>query len=1002
MKNFNRAIFSLVILVGVLFQMAGIARSQSVPFTVGLYYPTNNQVFGAPANIYVHASVTDSNIVNSVQYFSGGTSIGLVTNTSGLLLTNATAGNPFYIMWSNVTAGAYSLTAVVVDGAGNTLTSAPVNISVTNPIVRPAVYIYSPTNGATFLAPTNLTLYARAVESSGTVATVQFFANNASLGMVSNSSQTVFTNVSTEPLYALSWSNVLAGNYALKAVATDVNGGTATSSVVTINVVTNITPPVVFPSVGIYSPAGGTKYVAPANVNIYARAIENPGTVATVQFFANSINLGVVSNISQMIVSNISSVPLFPLTWSNAPVGTYDLRAVATDTNGNSATSSVVSISIVTNTPPPVVPFAISVLYPANGQQFLAPASIGVRVLLTDSNIVRTVQFYSGQTSIGIITNTSTVLLTNSTQSNPFYFIWSNILAGNYSLTAVATDSAGNTATSAPVSVTVTNQPLQNIPFAIGFWYPTNGQSFAAPASIGVHALVLDSNIVQTVQYFANGGSIGTVSNSGGVLLTSTTQENPFFFSWSNVLAGSYALTAVATDNVGNTATSSVVNITVTNVPPPVIYPSVAIYSPANGATYHAPTNVNIYARAVENAGMVATVQFFANNVSLGVVSNTSQLIVSNISTAYLFPLTWSNVPVGSYELKALATDTNGNTATSSVVVIGVLTNTPPPSVPFTVAFWYPTNGQLFVAPANVGVHARVTDSNVVQTVQYFANGNSIGVVTNTSGVLLTNTTQANSFFLDWSNVLAGNYSLTAVATDSAGITATSAPVNIYVVTNPPPVINIYATDPVAVEGTNYPNWYSPNSTASNYVSGANTATFLVRRDGSTNTDLTVYYSIGGTAINGEDYETLPGSVVIPAGKTYALITIYPLDDSDSDYRYYDTVVLSLIAPPTAYNSPATYTIGSPQQAGAIILEENFLPIPQPVIHAMEDSSLHISLPATNGMNYSLQISTDMVNWLPISTNTVLKGSAQFVDPSGTSASSLYYRIVPVAAPASY
>jgi Big-like domain-containing protein len=894
MKVFRRTIFEFTFLIGLLFLMTGIARSQSVPFAAGLYYPTNNQIFGAPANIYVHASVTDSNVVRTVQYFSGATSIGLVTNSSGLLFTNTTAGNPFYIIWSNVTAGAYSLTAVVVDSTGNTATSAPVNISVTNPVVHPAVYIYSPTNGATFLTPANLTLYARAVESSGTVATVQFFANNASLGVVSNSSQTVYTNVSTEPLYALSWSNVLAGNYALKAVATDVNGNTATSSVVTINVVTNITPPVVHPSVAIYSPASGTKYVAPASVNIYARAVENPGTVAAVQFFANSINLGVVSNSSQMTVSNISSVPLFPLTWSNAPVGTYDLRAVATDTNGNSATSSVVSVSIVTNTPPPVVPFAIS------------------------------------------------------------------------------------------------------------FWYPTNGQTFAAPANIGVHAIVVDSNIVRTVQYFANGGGIGTVTNSGGIFLTSMTQENPFFLSWSNVPAGSYTLIAVATDSAANTATSSPVNITVTNIPPPVIHPSVAIYSPANGTTYHAPTNVNIYARAVESTGMVAAVEFFANNVSLGVVSNTSLIIVSNISTAYLFPLTWSNVPVGNFELKAIATDTNGNMATSSVVVISVLTNSPPPNVPFTVAFWYPTNGQWFVAPANVGVHARVTDSNLVQTVQYFANGSIIGIVTNIGGVLLTNSTQANSFFLDWSNVPAGIYALTAMATDSTGNTATSAPVNIYVVTNPPPVINIYATDPVAIEGTNYLNCYHPGSTASNYVSGENTATFLVHRDGSTNADLTVYYSIGGTAINGEDYETLPGSVTIPAGKTYALITIYPLDDSDSDYRYYDTVVLSLIAPPTAYNSPATYSIGSPHQAGAIILEENFLPMPQPVIHAMEDSSLHISLPATNGMNYSLQISTDMINWLPISTNTVLKGSAQFVDPNGTAASSLYYRIVPVTAPAAY
>ena len=893
MKSSSRTVITFAILLSSLFLMAGIARSQNAALTTILSNPTNNQVFGAPATIYVHARMADTNLVQTVQYFSGTTSIGLVTNTTAVLVTNLTQGNPFPINWSNVMAGAYSLTAEVVDSAGNMATTAPVNITVTNPVVRPAVYIYSPTNGAMFLTPANLTLYARAVESSGTVATVQFFANNASLGVVSNSSQMVFTNVSTEPLFPLAWSNVLTGSYALMAVATDVNGNSATSSVVNISVVTNIPPPIVRPSVGIYSPANGTTYLAPANVNIYARAVESNGMVATVQFFANSINLGVVSNSSQVIVSNISSVLLFPLTWSNAPAGSYGLKVIATDTNGNSATSSAVNISIVTNLPPPPnIPFAVSFWYPTNGQAFLAPADVGVHALVTDSNVVHTVQYFANGNSIGIVTNSGGVLLTNSTQANPFFFSWSNVLADSYTLTAVATDSTGNTATSAPVNITGTNLPAPKVPFIVSFWYPTNGQTFLAPADVGVHALVTDSNVVQTMQYFANGSSIGIVTNSNVILLTNSTQANPFFFSWSNVLADSYTLTAVATDSTGNTATSAPVNITVTNLPAP--------------------------------------------------------------------------------------------------------------KVPFIVSFWYPTNGQFFAAPANVGVHARVTYSNLVQTVQYFANGTSIGIVTNSNGVLLTNSTQANPFFYSWSNVLAGSYALTAVATDSAGNTATSAPVNIFVLTTLPPAVSIYAPDPVGIEGTNYVNWYYPTSTASNYISGANTATFLVHRDSATNTDLTVYYSVGGTAINGVDYETIPGSVIIPAGMSYALITIVPLDDSDSDYRYYDSVVLSLIAPPVASNSPPTYSIGSPSSAGAIILEEDFLPIPNPVINSLADSSLHVSLPATNGMNFSLQISTDLVNWLPVCTNTVLKGSAQFVDPNGTAGSGLYYRIVPVPVPASY
>ena len=76
-------------------------------------------------------------------------------------------------------------------------------------------------------------------------------------------------------------------------------------------------------------------------------------------------------------------------------------------------------------------------------------------------------------------------------------------------------------ATSAPVNIAVTN-PAADVPFVVGFSYPTNGQTFAAPANIAVHAWVTDSNLVQTVQYFSGSNSIGIVTNTSSVLLTNT------------------------------------------------------------------------------------------------------------------------------------------------------------------------------------------------------------------------------------------------------------------------------------------------------------------------------------------------------------------------------------------------------------------------------------------------------------------------------------------------
>ena len=155
----------------------------------------------------------------------------------------------------------------------------------------PYIYIWSPTNGAMYLAPANLTLYARAVGNTNPVQTVEFFAGSTSLGIVTNLPGVLVTNV--EPLYPLAWSNVLAGNYALKAVATDVQGLMATSAVVNISVVTNLPPPpVVRPAVYIYSPTNGAQYLAPATLTLYARAVETSGTVQTVEFFAGKHESG--------------------------------------------------------------------------------------------------------------------------------------------------------------------------------------------------------------------------------------------------------------------------------------------------------------------------------------------------------------------------------------------------------------------------------------------------------------------------------------------------------------------------------------------------------------------------------------------------------------------------------------------------------------------------------------------------------------------------------------
>ena len=273
-------------------------------------------------------------------------------------------------------------------------------------------------------------------------------------------------------------------------------------------------------------------------------------------------------------------------------------------------------------------------------------------------------------------------------------------------------------------------------------------------------------------------------------------------------------------------------------------------------------------------------------------------------------------------------------------------------------------------------------------------------------------------YCLVWTNAPAGAYALTAVATGNrAGleplslepVSYTSAPVNITILasstnSNPTDVVNIVATDPIAIAGTNacvwtgmtnatpaWTNWPPPIwQSFTNW--GPKNALFTVRRFGDASDAITVNYNIGGTASNGLDYATLPGTVTIPAGGAFALIPIVPIDTNN----FPKTVVLTL-TPST--NTPADYVAGFPSHAAALILRAWPRALPSPFL--LPDGRFHLSGSGPDGAWFCVQAMTDMANWSCVSTNQVFQGSIDFVDPDAATNSVRLYRAAPQACPPS-
>lgn len=454
------------------------------------------------------------------------------------------------------------------------------------------------------------------------------------------------------------------------------------------------------------------------------------------------------------------------------------------------------------------------------------------------------------------------------------------------------------------------------------------------------------------------------------------------------------------------------VNYTIGNPSNAVVYiadndatsgpPFVRITLPNEGAVFPAPANIGICADAGEPGGLIATVEFFAGTNSIGIRTNNP----FGAGPVNPFCLIWSNVLAGDYTLTARAADTNGVTALSDPVhirVIGGSTSNLPPIVRITS----PPNGAIFHAPVDIPIFAFARDfDDAVASVEFFAETNSLGFGTllSCSNILVC---PSNYYRLVWSNAPLGTFVLTAKATDSRGAVGVSDSAKTAVLptppppTNRPPIINIVATDPIALEGTNcwrwlgltnrlgsWSNWVSPVAGFCFFTNcGPKNATFTVHRFGATNDSVTVDYAIGGTATNGVDYVALPGSVTVPAGGRSAQITVIPIDDGPPDIS--STVILKL--------KPNTnYVIGLPAQAAAIIIDSDR---PRTASSILPDYSFHMNASGPDGAWFHVETSSDLVNWTPLCTNQVVNGSIDFIDPDAQTSQNRFYRAVPESGP---
>src|SRR5207244_3187488 len=121
-----------------------------------------------------------------------------------------------------------------------------------------------------------------------------------------------------------------------------------------------------------------------------------------------------------------------------------------------------------------------------------------------------------------------------------------------------------------------------------------------------------------------------------------------------------------------------------------------------------------------------------------------------------------------------------------------------------------------------------------------------------------------------------------------------------------------------------------------------------------------VQYTIGGSAVNGDDYNAFSNFVEIPAGAYSTSVAVVAKDDALSEGT--ETITISLA-------STAFWDAGPTTNATLTLLDDEPDP-PRPTLQISSDGSGRYDLTLTGAASrlYDLEASTDLMSWTTLTT----------------------------------
>jgi hypothetical protein len=492
------------------------------------------------------------------------------------------------------------------------------------------------------------------------------------------------------------------------------------------------------------------------------------------------------------------------IVWTPPLPGVYSLQATTTDGFGNTGVSSEVRYFAIGTA---IVSSEASSFPPGNpGQNGVGPgilvpigSSLVIQATSTAADgFVSRIDFYTDWTGLPGSTVPAGTLIGSET-NYPYSVIYTPAgPAGvSHTIKAIGYDNLGN-----PIPTASNGMDQLNLTMAAANPNPLPSCVIITPANnalipIPDYVTSTSANIPVIVTAGAGTAQAGAIITEvqlyiNGILFATDTAY-PYTFSWQPSVTGTYQLTALAYDNLGNVvaSTSGAVGTALPTTVTVQALPSVAILSPAGGGTINAgaPTAITAVASDTNfnSSGSPATiqeVQFFQDGNFVGEATTPDKGSADQYTVTFDPVQKEVNGEAVASAIYVTATDTLGYTGTSPSISVNVTSGGTGTSVvigtPPTVSLLTPANNASVVVntPTTLSVTANAPNGNIA-SVTFLIDDKVLSTITQ------------YPYTAAWTPANLGFYTVTATVTDNVGDKTNSSAITVNVVPEPPPTVSV-------------------------------------------------------------------------------------------------------------------------------------------------------------------------------------------------------------------